>query len=112
MIRDREIRNGEVGIFLEEMLEIAKKTNQRGIFIELNRILEMLIGHYFMGNNYENDGMEWSREDSKIMAYQLLNTLHFNEMILEKEKKRMDDMKITSLEEKIESYGRNSGYTC
>lgn len=46
------------------------------------------------------------------MAYQLLNTLHFNEMILEKEKKRMDDMKITSLEEKIESYGRNSGYTC
>ncbi|MBN6206220.1 hypothetical protein JYK21_07135 [Ralstonia pickettii] len=80
------MRNGEVGLVLEEMLRIAKKIPTRKVFLELNKILELLIAHYFSGKNYENDGMEWSREDSKIMAYQLLNTLQFNEMILEREK--------------------------
>ncbi len=78
------MRNGEVGLVLEELLKILNKSKSRWAFKEANKILEMLIGHYFMGKNYENNGMEWSREDSKIMAYQLLNTLHFNEMTLEK----------------------------
>ncbi|GAB2552345.1 hypothetical protein [Gracilibacillus alcaliphilus] len=81
------MKNGEVGLILEEMLALAEKTKQRKVFLELNKILELLIAHYFRGKNYENDGMEWSREDSKIMAYQLLQTL-FNEMILERDKKK------------------------
>ncbi|MFD1066637.1 hypothetical protein [Oceanobacillus locisalsi] len=87
-MKSRDFRNGEVGIALEEMLEVAKKANQRWVFIELNKMLEKLIAHYFSGKNYENDGVEWSREDSKIMAYQLLHTLHYNQMILDKDKKK------------------------
>lgn len=82
------MRNGEVGLVLEELLEILHKAKSCWAFEEVNKILEMLIGHYFSGKNYENDGMEWSREDSKIMAYALLNTLHFNEMMLERERNK------------------------
>lgn len=80
------MKNGEVGLVLEQLIEILKRTNQRKAFIEANKVLELLIGHYFSGKNYENDGVEWSREDSKIMAYTLLNTLQINEMILERRK--------------------------
>jgi len=75
----------DVGHILEELLEVLSKTKNRQSFIEANKILELLIGHYFSGNNYSNNGEEWSREDSKIMAYTLLNTLQFNEMILDRD---------------------------
>lgn len=74
----------DIGYILGELLEVLRKSKSRHAFTEANKILELLISNYFSGKNYSNDGMEWSREDSKIMAYALLSTLQFNEMILSK----------------------------
>lgn len=52
--------------------------------------LEGMIAIYFNGSNYVYDGIEFSREDSKILAFQLIHTLQLMDMIMARENKRRD----------------------
>lgn len=47
----------DVGHILGRLLEIMHKTKNRQVLIDANKILELLISHYFSGKNYSNDGM-------------------------------------------------------
>lgn len=49
--------------------------------------LEKIIAIYFNGENYRFDGNELSREDSRIIAYQLIHTLQITELIMARNKK-------------------------
>ena len=55
--------------------------------MDIARELERIIAIYFSGKNYIYDGIELTREDSKILAYQLIHTLQLMDMIMAKYKK-------------------------
>ncbi|NWO14768.1 MULTISPECIES: hypothetical protein [Virgibacillus] len=44
--------------------------------------LERIIAIYFNGHNYIVDGVELSREESRLIAYSLIHTLQLMEMIV------------------------------
>ncbi|WP_313431742.1 hypothetical protein [Siminovitchia terrae] len=48
--------------------------------------LEKIIAVYFYGENYTCDGVELSREDSKLIAYSLIHTLQMMELRLARKK--------------------------
>lgn len=52
--------------------------------IDIAQELEKLIAIYFNGQNYTHEGKEYSREDSKIIAYSLIHTLQLLDMIISK----------------------------
>ncbi|QNK89394.1 hypothetical protein H7992_06930 [Sporosarcina sp. resist] len=55
--------------------------------------LEKIIAIYFNGKNYYFDGNELSREDSRIIAYQLIHTLQMTELIMTRNKIRNEASK-------------------
>ncbi|MFF5993425.1 hypothetical protein AAGS61_01565 [Lysinibacillus sp. KU-BSD001] len=56
--------------------------------MDVARELESIIAIYFNGDSYSYNGVELSREDSKIIAYYLINTLQLIELIMAKERKK------------------------
>lgn len=52
--------------------------------MDICRELEKLIAIYFNGENYIFNGIELSREDSKIIAYSLIHALQIAEMIMKR----------------------------
>lgn len=54
--------------------------------MDIARDLERIIAIYFNGENYYFDGIELSREDSRIIAYQLIHTLQMAELIMARSK--------------------------
>ncbi|MEK5070306.1 hypothetical protein [Sporosarcina sp. FSL K6-1508] len=54
--------------------------------MDVVRELESLIAIYFNGENYTVDGVELSRDDSKIIAYQLIHSLQMAELIMARKK--------------------------
>lgn len=44
--------------------------------------LEKTIAVFFNGANYSVDGVELSREDSRLIAYKLIHTLQMTELIM------------------------------
>lgn len=48
--------------------------------------LEKMISIYFSGHNYIVNELELSREDSKMIAYQLVNALQMTEFIMARKK--------------------------
>ena len=55
--------------------------------MDIARELERIIAVYFNGENYYSDGVELSKEDSKIIAFQLIHTLQLMDLIMAKYKK-------------------------
>lgn len=55
--------------------------------MDVARELEGIIAIYFNGENYFVDEVELSREDSKIIAYQLIHALQMTELIMVRKKK-------------------------
>ncbi len=49
--------------------------------------LERMIAIYFKGQNYEVNGVELSREDSKLIAYHLIHTMQMTELIMARKNK-------------------------
>lgn len=54
--------------------------------MDIARKLEKIIAIYFNGDNYICDGVELSRDDSRIVAYSLIHVLRQFEWIMEKNK--------------------------
>ena len=50
--------------------------------MDIARELEKIIAIYFNGENYTYEGIELSREDSKLIAYSLIHTLQMMELII------------------------------
>jgi hypothetical protein len=46
--------------------------------------LEKIIAIYFNGQNYTFNGIELSREDSRIIAYSLIHILQIMELIVKR----------------------------
>ncbi len=53
-------------------------------YIDVAEKLEKIIAIYFNGNNYILDGVELSREDSKILAFSLIHAYQITERIMSK----------------------------
>lgn len=52
--------------------------------IEVAERLEKIIAIYFNGNNYIVDGVELSREDSRLLAFSLIHAYQLTERIMNK----------------------------
>ncbi|MFP7199647.1 hypothetical protein SFC08_01615 [Lysinibacillus halotolerans] len=50
--------------------------------IDVAKKLEKMIAVYFNGNNYVMNGLELSREDSKIIAFSLIHAYQLTEWII------------------------------
>ncbi|MEK9198769.1 hypothetical protein ACH0B5_04815 [Ureibacillus sp. 179-F W5.1 NHS] len=50
--------------------------------IDVAERLEKMIAVYFNGNNYVMNGLELSREDSKIIAFSLIHAYQLTEWII------------------------------
>lgn len=51
--------------------------------------LEKIIAVYFNGNNYIVDGVELSREDSRIIAFSLIHAYQLAERIVNKKSSKV-----------------------
>lgn len=75
------------------MLDYLKNTLKPSTYKVVNNMsikndVEKLIAIYFNGKNYVYDGIEFNREESRIMVKELIHLLEIIELIEERHKRK------------------------